>query len=377
MTLADDGDRWRAQIALAFTPSFACNLRCRHCFAPTDDPGPAWTAGDLDRLLDDAAGLGLRSLELTGGELFLYEHVARLLDRLATVGLPTAILTNGTLVEEHHVARLAGTQVALRLSIDGPEAVHDGLRGRGAFTKARRAAGLCRTAGVPFDLGSTVTRTSLPHVADTVEVALELGARGIHFAPLHRLGGRSAQLAREQLDEAGCVELAATLTALRDRAPEGFDLSWRSMTMRAVAVMHPCSVYACWGALCLSPKHWPNELTVLPDGEVLPQSPHIHRRYSLGNALREGLDEVVRRYWGSRRHDEFRRLCRHIYQDLIYGRDDPLLLWDELVHEASQRPVEELPDHDRVSHPHDHGAEIEQARRDGTLDRLIFPLAPR
>jgi MoaA/NifB/PqqE/SkfB family radical SAM enzyme len=361
-------------VALALVPSLHCNLRCAHCFAATDKNTPAMSEGDLVALLDQIEPLGLRAVEITGGEFFAYKPAPAILPRLAALSVPTTIFTNGTLLETKHLDAIGGSQVTLRMSLDGPAPLHDEVRGAGAFAAMSDAARLCRDSGVAFELSSTVTRSSLPKVAETVQAALELGARGISFGPLHRLGGRSTAIAEERLDDEGCVDLAATLTALRERVPDGFDLSWRTMTMRAVAVMHPCSVYACWGDNCLSQKHWPNYLAVLPDGTVLPQSLHIHRRYSIGNGIHDGLSELLLGYWGSTKHDEFRRLCRHIYQDLIYGSERPLFLWDELAYEASQRPVEELPVHETVTHPYDHTEEMAEARRAGELDDVVFPL---
>lgn len=371
---AADRHTWLSQLELGLVPTFACNLRCRHCFVGPDRRGRAMPLERFLEALRDAQALGVASLQLTGGEPFVHPERLALLQHLAGSAVPTGISTNGTRLGRDDIALLRNSQVSLCLSIDGPEPVHDALRGPGALATTRRAATHCARYEVPFDVSTTVTRESLPHTARTVGIAVDLGARGVHLGPLQRLGGRSDGLAGQQLDEDDTVELLARLAALRPTLPSGVAVTARNLGLRARAVTHPCAVCACWGEFCPSKKYWPTSLYLLPDGEVLPQSLHLHRRYSLGNAFRDGLRTVLESYWQSPRHRRFQALCRYVYQDRIYRSEHPVFLWDELLREASRRDPAELPAYETVSHPYDHGPEIARARQSGTLDAQPFPL---
>jgi MoaA/NifB/PqqE/SkfB family radical SAM enzyme len=367
MSLSDDARQWTSYLRVGIVPTFGCNLRCRHCFVESVPGDREMSAEQFLALLGQIEALGVLSLELTGGELFHWGAHRAVLRALGRAKLPVTISTNGTLLEPEHLTALAGGRVSFCFSLDGPEAVHDRVRGSGAFARTARAAALCRERDVPFDLSCTVTRSSLALIDAMAACASEWGAGAVLFSPIHRLGGRSEAMAGETLDDEGCIDLLARVALLRKRAPAGLEIQGRGVDTRVVTVTHPCSVCACWGEFCPSKKYWPTKLSVTPDGEVLPQSLHVHPRYSLGNAFERGLEAVIAPYWGSARHKQFQRLCRYVYQDLIYRSDRLVFLWEELLHQASLRPSEELPAYDTVSHPYDHSAEIEAARRAGTL----------
>ncbi|MBW2456870.1 MAG: radical SAM protein [Deltaproteobacteria bacterium] len=374
MTAQSDTHDWQRQVELVVVPSFACNLRCTHCFIGRRATRSSMGARDFLALVDQVGKLGLRAMQLTGGEPFAWRHHDRALPALAELGIPAAVSTNGALLYPAAAAALAGSSVSLCLSLDGPPRTHDQQRGVGAFASTEAAAALCRQHDIRFDISSVVTRASLPEVAATTAAAAALGASAIYFSPLQRLGGRSDKLADQRLTDDECVELLAALTVLRDHVPAGFRVFSQNLGMRPTAVKSPCSVFACWGEFCPSQKRWPSRLYVLPDGTVLPQSLHIHPRYALGNAFREGLDVVIGRYWGSAKHAEFQALCRYVYQDLIYGSRRPFFFWDELVRWASDRPAGELPVYTTVTHPHDHTEEIARARRQDRLPLISFPI---
>ena len=71
-------------------------------------------------------------------------------DITALAMLAALVNTNGTMISEADVARLAGYggRVALSLSFDGPQAIHDGVRGEGRFAEADRTLAALLAASV-------------------------------------------------------------------------------------------------------------------------------------------------------------------------------------------------------------------------------------
>lgn len=367
-------EQWVSKVRVGLLPTYACNLRCAHCYVDPAAQGPSMSSAQVLELVDACEALGLRALELTGGEPFAWAGHQPVVERLARLCLPVSIATNGTLFAPRHAAALSGSRVSLCLSLDGTASEHDALRGTGGHAKTAAAAALCVSHAIRFDVSCTVTRQSLDAVADIVRCAVELGADSIHVSPVQRLGGRSSSLRDDAwLDDEQCVELLARLSALKPSLPPGFGIYTRSVGIHATVVKHPCAACACWGEFCPSQKYWPAQLFIMPDGEVLPQSLHVHRRHSLGNALRDGLPALLAGYWGSERHKAFQRLTRYVFQDLIRPSGRPFYFWDELMKEASAVPVEQLPDYRTISHPYDHTNEIEEARQAGLLDETDFP----
>jgi radical SAM protein with 4Fe4S-binding SPASM domain len=119
-------------------------------------------------------------LDVTGGEPFVRRDAQALLE--AAMQRPPALQvlhfqTNGWATErivratEAVRARRAGVELIVTVSIDGPPAVHDAIRGRaGAFERALATVrGLWALPGVETHVGTTIT-------ADNAEAVEELGA---------------------------------------------------------------------------------------------------------------------------------------------------------------------------------------------------------
>ena len=112
-----------------------CNLRCRHClFETCQGSGRSLEAGRIESLVEEAYGLGSRLVCFTGGEPFVYPGFTELLRSLLAGhdGLRVAVLTNGTLISGRMNALegLDPDRLHFQVSLDGPEPIHDRLRGR-------------------------------------------------------------------------------------------------------------------------------------------------------------------------------------------------------------------------------------------------------
>ena len=97
--------------------------------------------------------LGIRKVRFVGGEPLLREDLP---DILGTISrwCTTEVVTNGTTITERVAERLVESGLhQLRVSIDGPEPIHDQLRGAGSFRRTlegwRRCDGHERGAGAP------------------------------------------------------------------------------------------------------------------------------------------------------------------------------------------------------------------------------------
>ncbi len=159
-----------------------CNLRCSHCHAwrrRTEELTP----GELGRTL--ASLPGLRWLDITGGEPTLRPDldacvaaIAPALQGAVFVHFPTNGWRADAAVALAAALRDVGpARVVVTVSVDGPEDVHDRLRGRaGSYERAletwRRLDGL---RGVEVYIGTTVTPDNvdaLPELAAALPAAL-------------------------------------------------------------------------------------------------------------------------------------------------------------------------------------------------------------
>jgi MoaA/NifB/PqqE/SkfB family radical SAM enzyme len=184
---------------VSFTLTNACNLRCKMCGQWSPDgyiragqgrPGRPLELGEWMRLADEAAARGVSSILLRGGEPFLFPGIVRLLEHLRSLGMFVSIDSNGTRLAGFapDLVRLGGIHVTV--SVDGPEAVHDAVRGvPGCFAQLRD--GLDRLS--QLDSGSprrvsrsicfTISPWSVAGLGAMPAVARQLGVDSICIVP--------------------------------------------------------------------------------------------------------------------------------------------------------------------------------------------------
>ena len=138
-----------------------CNLHCRFCGQDHCDPAEAMDFADwlavLDQLREYAPGA---AVVLWGGEPLLYPRFREVAEYAAERGFPLDLITNGTLIADH--ADLLRTHFRrIFVSVDGPAAVHDGIRGRGAFARVRSGLELLRGGNAELVMMSVLAPENL------------------------------------------------------------------------------------------------------------------------------------------------------------------------------------------------------------------------
>jgi radical SAM protein len=173
----------RAPMLVYWETTLACGLACRHCratAAPDRSPLELTTQEGLG-LLDRVLGFGepLPHVVFTGGDPLrrpdLEELVAGATERGIGASLAPAVTPDLT------KARLASMKAAgvqtISLSLDGssPE-LHDGLRGvPGTFAMTMQAATWAHEVGLPLQINTLVTDTTLDDLPAIFEVVGRMG----------------------------------------------------------------------------------------------------------------------------------------------------------------------------------------------------------
>ena len=177
-----------------------CNLSCPHCYSQS---GP--TATDelpveaVCQLIEDAAGLGYRGVAFSGGEPLVYRGLAQALSCAKSLGLTTSVTTNGTLLHPSRLTALAPLLSVLAVSLDGPPAMHDELRGSPtAFRRLLHGLPSVKSAGMRFGFIHTLTRRSWDKLPWLADFAHRHGASLLQIHPLE-LFGRAEQEMRAEL----------------------------------------------------------------------------------------------------------------------------------------------------------------------------------
>jgi MoaA/NifB/PqqE/SkfB family radical SAM enzyme len=161
-----------------------CNLRCAHCWGNDkesflDASTREMTTTQVMAVLTSLARLTPRPLLLlSGGEVFVRRDIEAIVRHAAGQGLKLVLFTNGT-----YAARLkrlvadpdvrAGL-LCVAVSLDGPQAVHDAIRGPGVFRQAMRTLDVLREAGVKADVNTIVQRGNIHAIEEVWELRRQL-----------------------------------------------------------------------------------------------------------------------------------------------------------------------------------------------------------
>jgi len=155
------------QEALGIEVTSRCNSSCLHCFARSDiSRRPSLPVDLVKEIIVEGHDAGYRHLHITGGEPLLWEGLFEALDYGFCVGYETIFVnTNGTLITEEISKRLAGYgNFSISVSLDGPEDLHDRIRGKGSHRKTMRGIERALNGGNDCTIFTTVTKSLLPEL---------------------------------------------------------------------------------------------------------------------------------------------------------------------------------------------------------------------
>lgn len=196
-----------------------CNSACTHCFARV---GPAegmnLTPELVSAICAEGYAAGYRHLHLTGGEPLLWEGLFDLLDEVFNLGYRSVFLnSNGMLMAGNVARRLAQYQdLALSVSLQGSEALHDDMRGVGAHRQTCRGIARALHAGLKITIFTAIGKTllrQLPAFAADVYENFH-GIDRLTLIQMIRVDGDACGLSRELLDPEDFVGLVQTVSAL-------------------------------------------------------------------------------------------------------------------------------------------------------------------
>jgi len=175
-------------IALGHEPTIRCNLSCKMCYQRENRGArkeEVAAAGVLE--FYEKFSSGVSEVKLVGGEPLVYPGIFQLMEYWDKRGVPIILQTNCTLINENNAGQLAriGKLKAILTSLDGPEDVHDSIRGvRGSFAKLKNAVGLIRREmpGVEVSAFATLLLDdNLDHLFELVRTAKSIGLTGINL----------------------------------------------------------------------------------------------------------------------------------------------------------------------------------------------------
>lgn len=171
-----------------------CNLRCEHCLVSSGpDLGQGLPIHVLQRVIDDAAALGVARFFFTGGEPLARPDALALLEYVTLRHERDAVLmTNGTLFKGGRLEALAALptgRLTVQISLDGarPE-TNDPIRGAGTFPRIVDGVKEAVGANLRTTLSMTMLRHNIGDAEALIRLASSVGVRNVHLLWPHRRG---------------------------------------------------------------------------------------------------------------------------------------------------------------------------------------------
>jgi PqqA peptide cyclase len=180
-------------LALLAELTHRCPLRCPYCSNPLELER---ASAELDqetwqRVLGEAASLGVLQVHFSGGEPLARRDLAALVRHAAGLGLYSNLITSGVLLDRVRLGELieAGLEHVQLSFQDSLPAEADRLAGLAdAHRRKLEAAALVRDAGLPLTVNAVMHRQNLERLPAMIELALALGARRLEVAHVQYYG---------------------------------------------------------------------------------------------------------------------------------------------------------------------------------------------
>ncbi len=212
--------------AVVWEITFACNMRCIHCgtSAGKRRPDELTTKEALD-LVDELAGLGTRTITLSGGEPLMREDWRELATRVKARGMQAHLVTNGALLTPEvaaDMARIGFDRVGV--SFDGTEPTHNAIRQRDfSYERALLALDRLRDARVPLCAVSQVSNLNL-HELDVMHDILAAHGCDLWRIQMTTATGRMREQAKAVLSLDNYPRLVDKLLELKTRGDVRVDV---------------------------------------------------------------------------------------------------------------------------------------------------------
>jgi radical SAM protein with 4Fe4S-binding SPASM domain len=153
--------------------SHHCNLRCKHCYQESQNPGNSPAAADY-RQVEQFIMATCRDFipvyeqvefNLTGGEPLLYPALWQVVQTIKDHGATFNLLSNGTLIDDDVIAKLRQYKIKnLQVSLEGLEQYNDAIRGANVFSKVITVLDKLVKNNIKVTVALTVTRRNYKHI---------------------------------------------------------------------------------------------------------------------------------------------------------------------------------------------------------------------
>src|SRR5262245_59338792 len=253
-----------APFALLAEVTHSCPLHCVYCSNPLElkRREQELSTEEWLRVFEEAQGLGVVQLHLSGGEPLDRTDIQELVGRASNLGFYTNLITSGVGLGKQKMQVLAESglsSVQLSLQAATP-ALSDIIGGRKSYEEKREAARAIRESNLPLTINVVLHRYNLDQLEEIIDLCVSWGAERLELANTQYYGWALLNAEKllptpQQLVKAEAI-YQQKKTALKGKV----ELIW---VLVDYYQHYPKPCMGGWGRI---------QLTVTPDGTVLPCS---------------------------------------------------------------------------------------------------------
>ncbi|MCP4649212.1 MAG: radical SAM protein [PVC group bacterium] len=149
--------------------TYRCNSNCIYCQIPGMDTTNELTTQEVIKGIEQLYQLGTKRIHFGGGEVLLRDDLDEIFLSCKEKDISFAILTNGILFKEKLDAIRHADLV--KISFDGPQQIHDSLRGKGLYDKVIEAVSLAKDNNINIVFNTTLSTENVDYVDNILEFA--------------------------------------------------------------------------------------------------------------------------------------------------------------------------------------------------------------
>lgn len=171
-------------LLISWALTYRCNQRCLYCQIRKIRCRELKTE-EVFSVIDELAWMKTILICLSGGEPLFRDDIGEITDCLRKKKIAFDISSNGSLIKKK-ISQIEGTRV-LCLSLDGPEKLHDRIRGRkGAYKEVLEAARIAKKRRISVYFRTVLSKLNLNQVDYILGIAKESEVK-VLFQPATQL----------------------------------------------------------------------------------------------------------------------------------------------------------------------------------------------
>ena len=291
-----------------------CNLRCIMCQIPLQTNGEMATE-ELKELIKDAANLNPNSIVFSGGEPLLRKDIFELISFANHHRINTCLTSNGTLIDNEVAKQLVSSGIGVvNISIEGPEVIHDSLRGRGSFRKSIEALKHLSRHKIETTIATVVCRQNYNFLPSVMELAHQFGVTTVKFQPFSEIF-----LIKKNEKKEFFVSLDA-LKEIKQSIEKVIELSkGYKISTNPINYLYSIPLYLCG----LWPRSSSNGCSALWHTCPISAEGNVYLCWVLSNRILGNVKKTkLSKIWNSNEHNRLAPVC---YKRRLFGLSDELL----------------------------------------------------